>query len=79
MLMKKENLLPGTLGHSQMGFQRSCHPLKFKAECCGYVCSIFLWMEALAFIIRFLTPKVTAIGKLQVQREAMICQSHKTK
>lgn len=36
-------------------------------------------MEALAFIIRFLTPKIAAVEKLQAQKDAMICQSHKTK
>lgn len=33
----------------------------------GMCVSIFLWMEVLAFMIRFLTPKVTATGKLQAQ------------
>ena len=38
----------------------------------GMCVSIYLWMEVLAFIIMFLTPKAMATGKLQAQ-------SHRTK
>ena len=64
---------------STSGFQRAYQPTVIQGRVLWVCVSIFLWMKALAFIIRFLTPTVTAAGKLQAQRNAMICQSHKTK
>jgi hypothetical protein len=55
----------GPLKHPQMGLRGSSNSLQFNAEWCGYVCKYILWMEVLAFIIRFLIPKVSAAGKLR--------------
>lgn len=65
MLIKKESIAGNPSSIHKWVSKGLAIPCSSIQNGAGMCVSIFLWMEVLAFIISFLTPKVTAAGKLR--------------
>lgn len=65
MLIKKESIAGNPSSIHKWVSKGLAIPCSSIQNGVGMCVSIFLWMEVLAFIISFLTPKVTAAGKLR--------------